>query len=644
MESILNEWIKKYESKKVDLDQAIRNYIKPGNRIFIDSGCSEPIDLVKSLITLGLEFPDIEIMHFVNLSGLDYFKTVGERKDFFRHNAFFIGNNLRNAVKMGKADYTPMLLSDIPRFIGRGQMHVDTALIQVTPPDKYGYCSFGVNVDIAKPITEAADFVVAEINPKMPHTLGDSFIHMDDIDAFVVADHDIIEFTYARPNKAVKRISKYVASLIEDESTIQTGIGVIPNSLTKYLEVKKNLGVHSEVFSDGIVDLVEQGVITCEKKSIHKGKIICSFVMGSRRLYDFVDDNPMIEFRPTNYTNDPFIISQNEKQVAINAALTVDITGQVNADSLGPEFYSGIGGQVDFMRGANRSHGGKPITVLPSTATLKDGTVVSRVVPYLQQGSGIVITRGDVHFVVTEWGIAYLFGKSIRERVIQMISIAHPDFREELLEYAKNLNYVYPDQELPKSVEGRVSIYPDKYETYYELSDGTTIKIRPVKPTDERMLQELYYSMGKQDRYLRFFTTVRSFGHKRIQPLVNIDYFTKMILVGEIINKGERKIISTAAFYKSKEPSKAEIGGVVHENWRKKGIMRFMLEYLAKIGRELNVRFFSGDILLQNKPMLHIINTIGYPITYKNVEYGEFEFTYDISKKQEARTLIEENR
>jgi len=355
--------------------------------------------------------------------------------------------------------------------------------------------------------------------------------------------------------------------------------------------------------------------------------------MGSRRLYDFVDNNPMIEFHPTSYINDPFIISQNEKQVAINAALTVDITGQVNADSLGPKFYSGIGGQVDFMRGANWSHGGKPITVLPSTATLKDGTVVSRIVPYLQPGSGIVITRGDAHYVVTEWGIAYLFGKSIRERVIQMIAIAHPDFREELLEQAKKWNYIYLDQELPKSIEGRVSIYPDKYETNYKLSDGTNIKIRPVKPTDERMLQELYYSMKKEDRYLRFFTTISSFGHKKIQPQVNIDYFTKMIIVGEIIDEAEQKIISTAGFFKTKEPSKAEIGGVVHEKWRGKGIMRFMLEHLAKIGRELNVRIFSGDILLQNKPMLHIINTIGYPITYRNVESGEFEFAYDILKK-----------
>jgi len=630
---ILNEWINKYENKKVNPEDAIRKYIKPGDRIFIDSGCSEPIDLVQALINLGLEFPDIEIMHFVNLSNLDYYKTVGDRKDFFRHNAFFIGNNLRYAVNTGKADYTPMILSDIPRFISRGQMHVDTALIQVSPPDKYGYCSFGVNVDIAKPITEAADHVIAEINPKMPHTLGDSFIHIDAIDAFVVSDHDIIEFSYGRPNKVVKRISKYVASLIEDESTIQTGIGIIPNTLSKYLGDKKNLGVHSEVFSDGIIDLVEHGVVTCEKKSIHKGKIVTSFVMGSRRLYDFVDNNPMIEFHPTSYINDPFIISQNEKQVAINAALTVDITGQVNADSLGPKFYSGIGGQVDFMRGANWSHGGKPITVLPSTATLKDGTVVSRIVPYLQPGSGIVITRGDAHYVVTEWGIAYLFGKSIRERVIQMIAIAHPDFREELLEQAKKWNYIYLDQELPKSIEGRVSIYPDKYETNYKLSDGTNIKIRPVKPTDERMLQELYYSMKKEDRYLRFFTTISSFGHKKIQPQVNIDYFTKMIIVGEIIDEAEQKIISTAGFFKTKEPSKAEIGGVVHEKWRGKGIMRFMLEHLAKIGRELNVRIFSGDILLQNKPMLHIINTIGYPITYRNVESGEFEFAYDILKK-----------
>ena len=624
--------LKKYESKHVGIEKAITNFIKPGDRIFIDSGCSEPISLTSKLIELSPQLPDVEMIHFISLSDLDYYKTAGGKEDLFRHNVFFISDNLRGAIRKGFADYTPMLLSDIPGFFERGQMHLKTALIQVSPPDEFGFCSYGINVDIAKPLAESAENIIAEINPKMPRTLGDSFIHMNDIDAFILSDHDIIEFTYEPSDEIVKKIGRYVASLIEDESTLQMGIGKIPNAVIDELKDKKDLGVHSEVFSDGIVDLVEKGVITCKKKTIHKGKIICSFVMGSRRLYDFVDNNPFVEFHPSNYCNDPFIISQNKKQVAINATLTIDLTGQINADSLGPLFYSGIGGQVDFVRGASRSKGGKPITVLPSTATLKDGTVVSRIVPYLQPGSGVVITRGDIHYVVTEWGIAYLFGKSIRERVLQMINIAHPDFREELLEYAKDIKYIYADQKLPLSINGRLSLYPDKYETIFQKKDGKIVKIRPIKSTDERMLQELYYSLSEKDRYLRFFSRDRKFPHKFVQSLANIDYTTDMILVGEFFEDGEQKIVASAAFFKTHKPSTVELGIVVKKLYRRTGIAKFLLNYLVRIARELNYQFFTGSILLENKPMLHLLNNSGYPFKSKSVEYGEVLFTLDISK------------
>ncbi len=625
---MLDEELNKYGNKVVSIEDAIKKYVNPGDRVFIGSGCSEPIDLVKKIIELGPQLPDIEFLHLVNLSDLDYYKTAGGKEDLFRHNTFFIGNNLRGPIQKGMADYTPMLLSDIPRFIKRGRMHVKTALLQLSPPDKNGFCSFGINVDIAKPIAEVADHVVAEINPKMPYTLGDSFIHMDDIDAIIVTNHDLIEFKYSKPNETAQKIGKFVASLIEDESTIQTGIGIIPNVLAGELMDKKDLGVHSEVFSDGIVDLVNNGVITCEKKTIHKGKIICSFVMGSRKLYDFVDRNSMVEFYPCDYCNDPSLISQNKKQIAINAALTVDLTGQVNADSLGPLFYSGIGGQVDFIRGAGRSEGGKPITVLPSTATLNDGTVISRIVPYLQQGSGVVITRGDVHYVVTEWGIADLFGKSVRERVLQMINIAHPDFREELLEYAKKWNYVYSDQELPMSVEGRISLYPEKYEKKLTLSDGRFILIRPVRPTDERMLQGLYYSLDSRDRYLRFFTYSTSFTHTKIQPLVNIDYATNMILVGEHEGDGEKKLIASAGFFKTPDPSTAEIAIVVDDNWRGNNIARTLLDYLVIIAKELNYTYFSGSVLIENRVMLHILNKKNPDYAFKRVEGGVIDFKF----------------
>lgn len=628
----LSQLLSKYEKKQVTIDDAIKKFIQPGNRIFIDSGCSEPIDLTKKLIELGLKLPDVEILHFLSLSDLDYYKTVGGIEDLFRHNAFFIGKSLRKYIREGQADYTPILLSEIPRLFKLGKMHLDTALIQVSPPDKYGYCSFGINVDIVKPIAEVADCVVAEINPKMPRTWGDSFIHMDEIDAFIISNHDIIEYSYGKPDKTANDIAKYVASLIENESTIQMGIGVIPNAVTDALQQKKDLGVHSEVFSDGIVDLVEQGVITCKKKTIHKDKIICSFVMGSKKLYDFVNDNPMVEFHPSDYTNDPYIISQNKRQVAINAALSVDLTGQVNSDSIGHTFFSGIGGQVDFVRGAARAKYGKPIMVIPSTATLKDGTVVSRIVPYLQPGSGVVITRGDVHYVVSEWGIAYLYGKSIRERVLQMINIAHPDFREELLEKAKEWNYVYSDQKLPISIDGRISIYPQKYEIMITLKNEKIIKIRPVKPTDERMIQELHYSLDDKDRYMRFFTPMKDFRHKKMAPMVNIDYSTDMILVAVDEVNDQEKIIAMGGFFKTSQPSLAELLFVVHTDWRGLGLTRFLLPFLVQIGRELNYKSLGGSILLGNNAMLHVINTSGYEIKFRRIEGGVTDFIFDISK------------
>ena len=629
----IDRLIRKYGKKQVSLNKAIRKFIKPGDRIFIDSGCAEPIDLTQKLIELGPELPDVEILHFLSLSDLDYYETAGTIQDLFRHNAFFIGKSLRKFIEIGQADYTPMLLSEIPRIFKSGQMHLDTALIQVSPPDRYGYCSFGINVDIVKSIAEAADKVVAEINPNMPRTLGNSFIHIDDIDAFIITNHDIIEFSYGEPDEVSKRIAKFVASLVEDESTIQMGIGQIPNAVTDELIDKKDLGVHSEVFSDGVVNLVENGVITCKKKTIHKDKIICSFVMGSRRLYDFVCDNPMVEFHPSEYCNDPYIISQNHKQVAINAALTVDLTGQVNSDSIGHQFYSGIGGQVDFIRGAGRAKDGKPIMVIPSTATLKDGTLVSRIAPHLQTGSGVVVTRGDVHYVVSEWGIAYLYGKSVRERVLEMINIAHPDFREELLEHAKRWNYVYSDQKLPVSIDGRISVYPQKYETSLQLKNGKTIIVRPVKPTDERMFQELHYSLDDQDRYYRFFTPVHDFRHRLVQPMINIDYSTDMILVGEYSEDSEKKIIAIGGIFKSGNPSIAELAFVTHKKWRGLGITKFLLNYLVQIARELKYKSLSGSILLENRPMLHIIDNAGYQITFRHMEGGVLDFILDISKK-----------
>ena len=553
-------------------------------------------------------------------------------RDTFRHNAFFIGANLRKAVQDGFADYTPMLLSEIPGLFKTGRIHVNCALIQVTPPDNAGDCSLGINVDIVKSIADAADHVIAEINQKMPRTMGDTHINMDKIDAFQLSDNELLEGSYGEPDEVEQKIATYVASLVEDGSTLQMGIGKIPNAVTRCLEDKKDLGIHSEVFSDGVVDLYEKGVINGRQKTIHNGKIVTSFVMGSRRLYDFVDNNRSVEFYPVDYVNNPGVIAQNFKQVAINAALAVDFTGQCNADSIGHLLYSGIGGQVDFIRGAAYSKHGKPIIVLPSTAVLPSGEVISRIVPWLEPGGGVTITRGDVHYVVTEWGIASLRGKSIRERVLQMINIAHPDFREELLQQAKDWHYVYPDQALPVSIDGRISIYPERYETSFTTKSGAKLLIRPVQPTDERGLQELYYSLSDHDRYFRFFSFSRNFGHREVQPRVTIDYSTDMILVCENTDEeGIKSIIGAGGFFKTVNPEKAELAFTINEEWQNQGIVKFLLQYLIQIAREQGYRTLTGTILAENHAMLHIVQSAGSPVKFKT-EQGESNFALDISQ------------
>ncbi len=421
------DWPKIYKEKLTDAQSALSR-IRRGARIFIASACGEPQLLVKTLLDMAQNFADVEIIHFLDLGLTDYTSEI--YTEHFRHNALFIGANARAAIKEGHADYTPIFLSEVPLLMQRGSMPIDVALITVSPPDMNGYVSLGISVDITKTAAEVARYVVAEVNPNMPRTLGDSFLHVSQISAFVENDAPLLEFEQKSPDHIAQSIGQLIADLIDNESTIQTGVGKIPNSVFPYLTNKKDLGVHTETFTDGLIDLIESGVVTCRKKSLHPGKVVAAFCMGTRRLYEYVNNNPLFEFRPCQYVNDPYVIAQNDRMVSINSALTVDLTGQVCSDSLGFEFYSGIGGQVDFVRGSAMSERGKSIMVLPSTT--EDGKI-SRIVPYLSPGSGVVVTRGDIHYVVTEYGIAYVHGKSIRDRAMMLINIAHPDFRDELI-------------------------------------------------------------------------------------------------------------------------------------------------------------------------------------------------------------------
>jgi acetyl-CoA hydrolase len=427
-------WLDKYLNKRRTPEEAVK-VIRSGDCVYIHPGCAEPEQLVKAMVARADQLRKVKVIHILTRGIADY--VLPGMAESFRHVALFSGANVREAINEGRADIVPIFLSEIESLFSSGALPVDVALIHVSPPDAHGFCSFGVGVDTTKTAAECARTVIAQINPKMPRALGDSFIHLNKIHYAVEVADDILEFPMGDVSEIAMRIGRYIADLIEDESTLQLGIGEIPDAVLRYLTKKKNLGIHSEMVSDGVIDLIEEGIITNEKKTLHPGKIVAGFVLGTRRLFDFINNNPIFEFHPNQYVNDPFIISRNDKQVAINSAIEVDLTGQVCADSIGYSFYSGIGGQVDFVRGSARSKGGKPIIALRSTA-LNDSA--SRIVPHLKEGAGVVTSRGDVHYVVTEYGIASLHGKTVRERALSLIGIAHPKFREELEYSARKRN------------------------------------------------------------------------------------------------------------------------------------------------------------------------------------------------------------
>ncbi|MFI5236685.1 MAG: acetyl-CoA hydrolase/transferase family protein [Ignavibacteriales bacterium] len=431
-----------YSKKLTTAHEAVKE-IKSGDNLVVQPGCAVPHELIRALVRRKDELENVTIYHILIVGELPYVNPGMEKH--FKHKAFFTGANVRKAVHEGRAEFIPIFLSEVPLLFKRNLINVDVALINVSPPDEHGFCSFGVDVGTIKTAADKAKVIIAQINSEMPRSLGDSFIHINKIHHLVEHSESIQELPQVDPNTSEEMlqiydaIGKNTAELIEDGSTLQMGIGAIPDSVMKYLKDRRNLGIHTEMFSDGIINLVEEGIINGEEKTIHRGKIIAGFVLGTKRLFKFIDNNPVIEFHPQEYVNDPFIIAQNKKMVAINSAIEIDITGQVCADSIGTRIFSGIGGQVDFIRGAAHSDGGKPIIALPSIT--KDGEV-SRIVPMLNPGAGVVTSRGDVHYVITEYGVAHLFGKSLKERARELIKIAHPKFRDELTKYARETRHI----------------------------------------------------------------------------------------------------------------------------------------------------------------------------------------------------------
>ncbi|MCD6287960.1 MAG: GNAT family N-acetyltransferase [Candidatus Hydrogenedentes bacterium] len=587
-------WLDTYRDAIVTADEAVK-HIPPGKRIFVGTGCAQPQQLVHALADRADELVDTEIIHLLTLGSAPYAKK--ELISHFQVNSFFISANVRDIIQQGLGDYTPIFLSDIPRLFSSGQLPVDVALIQVTPPDDRGLCSLGISVDIVKSAAENAGMVIAEVNPRMPRTLGNTSISIHDIDYLVHVDEPLIETELPKTDEVTRQIGEYVASLVEDGSTIELGIGRIPQSVLEFLGEKKDLGIHTEMLTDAVVDLVERGVITGSRKSIDRGKITASFCTGTRLLYDYIDNNPTFAFHPTEYVNDPFVIAQQNKMVAINVALEVDLTGQVCADSLGTKFYSGIGGQVDFNRGAARSPGGKAIIALPSTA--QNGKV-SRIVTRLSPGAGVVTTRGDVHYVVTEYGVAYLHGKNVQERTLALISVAHPDFRSKLLREAIEAKYV---REEFANVTDKVASLPDKFRKTLLLDDGTLITFRPVHLTDEPLMRDLLHNLSRETLYYRFMSNMKWVPRKEVQNFVYLDHRKELVIVGTLPDASGETIIAVGGYYLDEKTNRAEVAFIVKDEWQNKGIGTFMLQYLTRLARRNGIAGFTAEVLQDNKPM-----------------------------------------
>lgn len=584
--------------KLVSAEEAVSK-IKRGSRVFIGTGCGEPQHLIRALVN-DSRLQDIMVYQMLSSTFAQYVDDPSFLRRFSLK-LFFISSAMRKAAFEGKIDYIPTYLSQIPRLFSSHRIGLDVAMIQVSPPDKFGYCSLGVSVDITRSGMENAKLVIAQVNPRMPRTWGDSFVHIDEIDYLVIKEEPLVEaLPCAKDEVIARRIGHYVSQLVDDGSTLQIGFGHLPYAILQYLDNKKDLGIHTQLITDGFLPLFEKKVITNKKKTLLPGKVVASLCMGSEKIYRFVDNNPMFYFRSSEFVNDPTVIARNDNLISISSALEVDLTGQVCSDSMGYLFYSGIGDQVDFLRGSAMSKGGFSIIALPSTA--QNGKT-SRIVSHLSEGAGVATTRGDVNFVITEYGIAELQGKSIYQRVIELAQIAHPKFREELIETAKKRHYIFADQLAPIQDD---LLFLESYKYSLKLKSGKTVDFRPLLPSDEFAYRNFFYSLQEKTIYLRFFYKMKIFSHEVVQKQwASIDYRKNMSVIGLVQKGGHQEIIAIAS-YAMEEPERAEVAFVVQEDYQGKGVASFLLDILEKIARENNYKGFSATVLRENPTMIHI--------------------------------------
>lgn len=617
------ERMKRFEEKypeKFIPDDKIFAGINRGGTIFISTGCGEPMYLVSRLINYVKSNPkaffDTEVLHVWSLGVAPYADARFSHN--FRLNSFFVGNSQRDAVNAGLADYTPVFLSQAPKLFARRFVRIDTAIIQTSLPDENGYLSLGISVDITKAAVENARLVIAQVNAEMPRTHGDAFIHIDQVNHIVRHDEPVHEYFTKVPDDIAESIGGFVAKIVKDGDTIQVGYGSIPNAILSSLGNKKDLGVHTELLSDGIVDLMKRGVVNNSQKTRDRGKTICSFCMGRTETYKFLHDNPSIHFRTIDYVNNPLIIASMKNMTAINSALQIDLTGQASAESIGKSFFSGIGGSSDFMRGAVMAPEGKSILVLQSTA--KDGEV-SRIVPFLSEGAGVTYGRGDIHYVITEYGIAYLHGKNIRERAMDLIPLAHPKFRPWLIEEAKKQNLIYKDQ---KFISGKEGEYPGELETWRKTKSGINLFLRPVKISDEPLIKDFFYSLSDDSVYKRFISSRRHMPHNLLQRFTAIDYTREMVVLATLPSEGKEEIVGIAQYAIEKDTHTAEIALVVRDDFQNQGAGTEMLFYLTYLGIKRGLLGFTAEVLAENDPMLHVFEKMGFAVR-KTISAGTCE-------------------
>lgn len=591
----MSKRIEQFAAKILTASEAARKVV-PGNHVFIGSACATPQALVKALEDLAQPPDDVEFVHFLTTGAVPHDES-GKCISKYRHRTFFVGQDVRAAIKQGVAEYVPISLARVPQLFENGRLPVDVALIQVSMPDEFGYVSLGISVDIGLAAVQSAKMVIAEVSPEMPWTMGDSTLHMSQIDYIVPVETALIE--YHHPPTApdvVMQIARYIAGIIDDGATLQIGLGRIPNEALKFLDDRKDLGIHSDVITDAIIPLLEKGILTGRHKTLERGKIVTSFAMGTRRLYDLVNRNPLFSFQPINVVARPDLIAAQDKMVSVTQAFAVDLTGQICSDQFAGEFYSGIATQGEFIRGSSRSAGGKPIICLASTT---DDEQVSRIRPLLLTGEGVSVARADVHYVITEYGIAYLFGKSVRERSMALIELAHPKFRPWLLDEAKRLGYLPPDQTLKN-----LRAYPVEDERTITLKNQRQVLLRPARSTDGPGIRELFFKLPADDVYTRFFRRVKALSNREIQRLCNFSYESEVGFVAVTGPREQEVIVGQCCYFENPSTNLAETAFLVDPQWQGTGLGSAMQRRMAEHAKARGLRGFEAEILPENSKML----------------------------------------